>query len=53
MLVKPNLIDIIEGSPTTTSPVVVGAVLDLLAALGAGEVVVGEGQGFRRKRSQC
>jgi uncharacterized protein (DUF362 family) len=49
VLVKPNLIDNLEGSPTTTSPVVVGAVLDLLAKLGASEVVVGEGQGFRRE----
>ncbi|MCX6032324.1 MAG: DUF362 domain-containing protein [Chloroflexi bacterium] len=49
VLVKPNLIDIVEGSPTTTSPILVGAVLDLLAELGVGEVAVGEGPGFRRE----
>ncbi len=49
VLVKPNLIDFIEGYPVTTGPAVVGAVLDLLQELGAGEVVVGEGPGFRRE----
>ena len=33
----------------TTGPAVVGAVLDLLEELGAGEVAVGEGPGFRRE----
>jgi len=49
VLVKPNLIDVIEGYPTTTAPEVVGAVLDVLTGLGASEIVVGEGSGFRRE----
>jgi uncharacterized protein (DUF362 family) len=49
VLVKPNLIDVIEGHTTTTSPVVVAAVLDLLTELGAGAVAVGDGPGFRRE----
>jgi uncharacterized protein (DUF362 family) len=49
VLVKPNLIDFIEGHPATTAPAVVGAVLDLLAELGADQVVVGDGSGFRRE----
>jgi len=48
VLVKPNLIDVIEGRPVTTSPAVVAAVLDILAEMGAGEVIVGDGPGFRR-----
>jgi len=48
VLVKPNLIDLIEEHPVTTSPAVVAAVLDVLAELGAAEVIVGEGPGFRR-----
>lgn len=48
VLVKPNLIDVIEGHPVTTSPAVVAAVLDILAEMGAGEVIVGDGPGFRR-----
>jgi uncharacterized protein (DUF362 family) len=49
VLVKPNLLDAIEGRPVTTAPAVVGAVLDLLQELGAGEVAVGDGSGFRRE----
>ncbi|MBM4457249.1 MAG: DUF362 domain-containing protein [Chloroflexi bacterium] len=49
VLVKPNLIDVIEGHPTTTAAPVLAAVLDLLQELGAGEVVVGDGPGFRRE----
>lgn len=49
VLVKPNLIDAIEGQPVTTDPSVVGAVLDLLAEHGASHVVVGDGSGFRRE----
>jgi len=48
VLVKPNLIDAIEGYPITTAPAVLGAVVDLLRELGAAEVVVGDGPGFRR-----
>jgi uncharacterized protein (DUF362 family) len=49
VLVKPNLVDYIEDHPATTGPAVVGAILDLLAELGAGEVVVGDGPCFRRE----
>jgi uncharacterized protein (DUF362 family) len=48
ILIKPNLIDHIDPYPTTTSPEVVGAVIDLLRKQGAAEVVVGDGPGFRR-----
>ena len=49
VLVKPNLIDAIEDRPVTTGPIVVGAVVDLLAGLGASQVVVGDGSAFRRE----
>ena len=48
VLVKPNLIDYIEPYPITTSSLVIGAVIDLLRERGAGEIVVGDGPGFRR-----
>jgi uncharacterized protein (DUF362 family) len=48
VLVKPNLIDLIDGHPVTTAPEVVLAVVDLMLAQGAREVVVGDGPGFRR-----
>ncbi len=48
VLVKPNLIEWMEGRPLATAPEVVGAVVDLLRARGAAAVVVGEGPGFRR-----
>ncbi|MBN1335277.1 MAG: DUF362 domain-containing protein [Deltaproteobacteria bacterium] len=48
VLVKPNLVDVVEGRPTCTAPEVVAAVLDVLAERGVGEVVVGEGPAFRR-----
>lgn len=48
VLVKPNLIDFIEGYPITTAPEVVLAVVDLLRELDAGEIAVGDGSGFRR-----
>ncbi|WP_376790011.1 DUF362 domain-containing protein [Thermoflexus sp.] len=48
VLVKPNLIEWIEGRPLVTAPEVVGAVIDGLRARGAAEIVVGEGPGFRR-----
>jgi len=47
VLVKPNLIDHIDGYPVTTAAEVVGAVLDLIAAHGVGEVVVGDDPGSR------
>ena len=46
VLVKPNLVDVLEGHPTTTSPEVIGALLDLLAEHGVGEVSVGDGPAF-------
>ncbi len=49
VLVKPNLIDFIEGHPVTTAAEMVAAVVDLLAELGAGEIAVGDGSGFRRE----
>ncbi|MCX7670897.1 MAG: DUF362 domain-containing protein [Anaerolineae bacterium] len=48
VLVKPNLIDQIEGYPVTTAPQVVAAVVDLLRRRGAAEIAVGDGPGFRR-----
>ena len=48
VLVKPNLIDFIEGYPVTTAAPVVTAVVDLLAEAGASEIAVGDGPGFRR-----
>jgi uncharacterized protein (DUF362 family) len=49
ILIKPNLIDFIENYPVTTAPELVGAVADLLFELGAREVTVGDGSGFRRE----
>jgi uncharacterized protein (DUF362 family) len=49
VLVKPNLVDSIAGHPATTAPAVVAAVVDLLAELGAGKIVVGDGPAFRRE----
>lgn len=49
ILIKPNLIDHLENHPVTTSPKMVGAVADLVLELGAKEVIVGEGSGFRRE----
>ncbi len=48
VLIKPNLVDAIQGHPATTSPAVVGALIDLLHELGAAEVSVGDGPAFRR-----
>ena len=48
ILVKPNALNQVGEFPATTSPRVVGAVLDILAEMGAGSVVVGEGSAFRR-----
>jgi uncharacterized protein (DUF362 family) len=49
VLIKPNLIDYLKNHPVTTSPEMVGAVADLLVELGAKEVIVGDGSGFRRE----
>ncbi len=48
VLVKPNLVDVVEGRPACTDPRVVGAVLDVLRERGAAEVAVGDGPAFRR-----
>src|SRR4030042_2332455 len=48
ILIKPNLLDHVRGNLATTSPMVIGAILDLLAEMGAGMVVVGDGSAFRR-----
>ncbi len=49
VLVKPNLVDIVEEYPSTTAPQVVAAVMDLLAERGAAAIVVGDGPAFRRE----
>lgn len=48
ILVKPNLVDIVDQNPSVTAPPVVAAVVDLLYELGASQVVVGDGPAFRR-----
>jgi uncharacterized protein (DUF362 family) len=48
ILIKMNMIDVIEGHPITTNPKVILALVDLLLELGVGEVKVGEGSAFRR-----
>lgn len=48
ILVKPNLLDVIDENLATTHPKMVGAVIDLLAELGASKIVVGDGSAFRR-----
>lgn len=48
ILLKPNLLDEIEGDYASTNPKVVSAVIDLLKELGAGTILVGEGSAFRR-----
>ena len=48
ILVKPNLLDTMEDNLATTNPKIIGAVLDLLADLGASTVLVGDGSAFRR-----
>lgn len=51
ILVKPNLLDEIEGDFAATNPKVVSAAIELLKELGAGTIVVGEGSAFRRDTS--
>lgn len=48
ILVKPNLVDVIQGRVATTDNRIVGGVVDLLVELGAGEIKVGDGSAFRR-----
>ncbi len=48
ILVKPNMLDVVDSELATTHPKIVGAVLDLLGELGVSQVVVGDGSAFRR-----
>src|SRR4030066_2390136 len=48
ILVKANLLDQIDDNLATTSPKVVGAILDLLKEMEVGKVVVGDGSAFKR-----
>ena len=48
VLIKPNLLDEVNDNLATTNPKFVGAVLDLLAEMGVGKIMVGEGSAFRR-----
>lgn len=49
ILVKPNLIDSLDGHPVNTAPEVIAALLSLTRELGAAEVAVGDGPGFRQE----
>lgn len=48
VLLKPNLVDYVEGYPTFTHPRVVQAMIRLAREMGAREIIVGEGATFRR-----
>lgn len=48
ILIKPNMLDVIDEHTATTHPKIVGAILELLGELGAGSMVVGDGSAFRR-----
>jgi uncharacterized protein (DUF362 family) len=48
VLLKPNLVDSIEGHPASTAPELVDAAIDVLRRLGTAELVVGDGPAFRR-----
>ena len=48
VLLKPNLVDFVEGYPTFTHPRVAQAMIRLACEMGAQEIVVGEGTTFRR-----
>jgi len=48
VLLKLNMLDVVDDDMGTTHPKIVGAVLDLLSDLGASSVVVGDGSFFRR-----
>ncbi len=47
-LIKPNIVEFVPGAPVNTEPAVLAAVAESLLALGASEVLVGEGPGHRR-----
>lgn len=48
VLLKPNLVDFAPDRPINTDPRFLAALIDLLKARGAREIVVGEGPGNRR-----
>lgn len=48
VLLKPNLVDYVEGIPCFTNPHIVQAMIRLARELGARQVVVAEGPTFRR-----
>jgi uncharacterized protein (DUF362 family) len=48
VLLKPNLVDFVEGYPTFTHPRVVQAMIRWAREMGAREIIVGEGATFRR-----
>lgn len=48
VVIKPNLVDFIEGRPTFTDPRVAQAMIRLARELGAREVIVADGPAFRR-----
>jgi uncharacterized protein (DUF362 family) len=48
VVLKPNLVDYLEGYPSFTHPRVVQAMIQLARELGAREIVVAEGTTFRR-----
>ncbi len=48
ILVKPNMLDVIDENNATTHPKLIGAVLEFLGELGAGTITVGDGSAFRR-----
>jgi uncharacterized protein (DUF362 family) len=52
VILKPNLIDFMPDHPINTSPELIGAVIDYLAANGAAEVIVADGPGFTRDAEQ-
>lgn len=48
VLLKPNLVDFVEGYPTFTHPRVTQAMIHLAREMGAREIIIGEGVTFRR-----
>lgn len=48
ILLKPNLVEFIAGTPINTNPLLVGAAAEAFLKLGARSVVVGEGPGHQR-----
>ncbi|MGH9351905.1 MAG: DUF362 domain-containing protein, partial [Terriglobia bacterium] len=48
VLLKPNLVDYIEGVETNTHPLLMGAAVACFRRLGAAKVTIGEGPGHQR-----